>query len=117
MTRRLAGIVTLLLVLSTAAPVLACMTGAAMDQEQNACCGAMHGNCGTMTKSGCCGIELRTNLHPQLAAKTALIELDWGVIAWIAPAPTHATTLFSHEARIEHSPPGLVTAKTAFLRI
>src|SRR5215471_17887283 len=100
MMRRLAGIVALLLVLSTAAPVLACMTGAAMGHEENACCRQMHGNCGAMTKSGCCRTEVRTNVQPQLAAKTASLALHWAVIAWIAPAPflSQRTTLSSHDA-------------------
>ncbi|HEX7159073.1 MAG TPA: hypothetical protein VF214_08675 [Edaphobacter sp.] len=119
MMRRLAGIVALLLVLSTAAPVLACMTGTAMGHEENACCHQMHGNCGAMAKSGCCRTQVPSDKHPQLTAKTASIDLHWTVIAWIAsaPVPTHTMTSSSHDVPAEHSPPGLVTAKTTVLRL
>jgi hypothetical protein len=117
--RRFASIVALLLLLSAAAPVLACMTGSAMSREESACCRAMHGNCGKMEKMGCCRTEARTDQHPQIATKAQSIDLQWAVIDWLAPTiivvrtPPHS--LFSTPD--EHSPPGLLTAKITVLRI
>jgi hypothetical protein len=117
--RRFAGIVALLLLLSTAAPVLACVTGSAMSHEEHACCRAMHGNCGKMAKTGCCKTEVRTDEHPQLAAKTQSIDLQWAVIEWLTPTivAIQTTPRSSFSSPDEHSPPGLLTAKITVLRI
>jgi hypothetical protein len=115
--RRLASIVALLLLLSAAAPVLACMTDSTMSHEENACCRAMHGNCGEMAKTGCCRTELRTDEHPQIATKVPSIDIHWAVIDWLTPAVAAVQTVPSLRAPDEHSPPGLLTAKTTVLRI
>jgi hypothetical protein len=117
--RRLSSIVALLVLLSAAAPVLACMTGSAMSHEESACCQAMHGNCGKMARMGCCRTEVRTDDHPQIATKTPSIDLHWAVIDWLTPTvvavQTAPPSLF--DAPEEHSPPGLLTAKITVLRI
>jgi hypothetical protein len=117
--RRLASIVTILLLLSTAAPVLACVTGSTMSREENACCRSMHGNCREMAKMGCCRTELRTDLNPQIATKTPSIDLHWAVIDWLKPHVVNIQTRPSSwlGASDEHSPPGLITARTTVLRI
>ncbi|RSL16439.1 hypothetical protein EDE15_1954 [Edaphobacter aggregans] len=117
--RRLASIVTILLLLSTAAPVLACMTGSSMSREESACCRAMHGNCGRMAKMGCCQTEVRTDVNPQIVTKTPSVDLHWAVVDWLAPAVVDIQTITSSllGAFDEHSPPGLIAARTTVLRI
>jgi hypothetical protein len=117
--RRLASIFALLVLLSTAAPVLACMTGSTMSREENACCRAMHGNCGEMAKTGCCRTEVRTDDHPQIATKTQAVDVHWAVIDWLTPAvvAVHTVPPFFLHVPAEHSPPGLLNAKTTVLRI
>jgi hypothetical protein len=117
--RRFASIVALLLLLSTAAPVLACMTGSTMSHEERACCRAMHGNCGEMATMGCCRTEVRTDEHPQIATAAPSIELHWIVIGWVIPEFVAVKTVPSSffDIPAEHSPPGLLTAKTIVLRI
>jgi hypothetical protein len=117
--RRLASIVALLFLFYTAAPVLACMTGSAMSNEESACCRAMHGKCGEMAKTGCCRTEVRTDEHPQIATTSPSIDLHWTVIDWLTPAFVGLQAVPSSllDAPDEHSPPGLLTAKITVLRI
>jgi hypothetical protein len=117
--RRLSTIVALLLLLSVAAPVLACVTGRTMSREENACCRAMHGNCGEMAKMGCCRTTVRTDESPQLATTAPSNDLNWTVIAWLTPVSltVQAVPSSSLHAPDEHSPPGLLTAKITVLRI
>ena len=68
--RRLASIVAILLLLAAAAPVMACMTSVVMSREESAYCRAMHGQCGGMTKMGCCRMEIRTDETPQIAPRS-----------------------------------------------
>ncbi len=116
--RRLASVVALFLLLSAAAPVLACMTGAAMSHEENACCRAMHGQCGEMAKMGCCRMEVRHDL-PQLATQTTALPVQWVVASLLEPAapslPSSASLLWKFAD--EHSPPGLVAVQSTVLRI
>jgi hypothetical protein len=117
--RRFTSIVALLLLLTTAAPVLACMTGSTMSHEESACCRAMHGNCGEMVKMGCCRREIRTDDRPQIATKTQAIDVHWAVIDRLTPSvvSVHTVPPFFLHIPAEHSPPGLVNAKTTVLRI
>ena len=62
--RRLSSIAAILLLLTAAAPVMACLTSVAMSHEESACCRAMHGQCGHMEKMGCCQTEVRTDESP-----------------------------------------------------
>ncbi|HUZ94687.1 MAG TPA: hypothetical protein VMU57_07210 [Edaphobacter sp.] len=117
--RRLANIVAVLLLLFTAAPVLSCMTGSTMSHEESVCCHAMHGNCGQMAKMGCCRTELRTDEHPQIATTAPSIEFHWVAIDWPMPefVAVHIAPSSSLDSPAEHSPPGLLVAKTTVLRI
>jgi hypothetical protein len=116
--RRLDTIIALLLLLTTAAPVLACMTGSTMSHDENLCCRSMHGNCGERTKTGCCQTEVDRQ-HPQIAATVPSMDLHWAVIDWLTPAsvalqPVQASFLHTP---VQHSPPGLLTTQTTVLRI
>ncbi len=117
--RRLASFVAIFILLSAAAPLLACMTGSAMSQEESACCRAMHGNCGDMVRMGCCRAEVRSDSYPQLAAKAPVSGVQWSVTAWLAPILTPIQRLppTPLEARTEHPPPGLPFARLTVLRI
>jgi hypothetical protein len=117
--KRFAGIVALLLLLITAAPVLACMTGSTMSHEESACCRAMHGNCGQMAKMGCCRTELRTDEHPQIATTAPSIEFHPVAIDWPMPKFIAVQTApsFFLDSPAEHSPPGLLVARITVLRI
>lgn len=116
--RRLISFVAVLLLLASAAPVMACVTNLAMSQTESACCRSMHGQCGEMAKMGCC----RTVVHndsPQVATETATLAVHWAVLALANTLPTPVT--LDNPARqislAEHSPPGLLIARTTVLRI
>ncbi len=117
--RRLATFVAFFVLLTAAAPLLACMTGKAMNQEESACCRSMHGNCGGMEKMGCCKTEVETDQSPQLATVAPATDVHFAVIAWLAPLfrsnqKGHPLLFRSPD---QHSPPGLLTAHISVLRI
>jgi len=117
--RRIATLVAVLLLLSGAAPVLACVTGGAMSHNDSACCRSMHNQCGEMAKTGCCRTEIKSDQQPKLASTGPVFN----------PQPTTYELVPVDEAfgmrtqiivsRIpnEHSPPGLIVARIANLRI
>jgi hypothetical protein len=117
--RRLTGILAIFILLLTAAPLLACMTGSVMSKEETACCRAMHGKCDGMENMGCCRSEVRTDDHPQLAASAPTIDLHFAVVDWLEPFISDVQSVPPSTLRIEdaHAPPGLVIARTTVLRI
>ena len=117
--RRFATFVGIFLLLITAAPVLACVTGSDMSHQERACCRAMHGDCGEMAKTGCCQTELRADVHPQLAASAPhlclhILPVDWSVPALTAQFVSRIAVFRSPD---EHSPPGLLIATLTVLRV
>jgi len=117
--RRLASFVAILLLLASAAPVMACLTSVEMSHEESACCRAMHGQCGHMEKMGCCRTEVRTDETPQFAAASPATDVQWVCVAHLPALSTSVHFVSSNVWRApdEHSPPGLLTTKTAVLRI
>lgn len=117
--RRLASFVAILLLLLTAAPVLACATDAGLTHEERACCRAMHGDCGEMAKTGCCRTEFRADTHPQQVSVAPQIRLAQILVVWMAPVAKPAPSVPPAILRApdEHSPPGLLIAKLTVLRI
>jgi hypothetical protein len=117
--RRLASIVAILLLFTAAAPVMACVTSVVMSHEESACCQSMHGQCGEMAKMGCCRTEVRTDETPQIAATSPATDVQWVCVAHLPALPTLVHFAASTVWRVpgEHSPPGLLTAKTTVLRI
>jgi len=121
--RRFASIAALLLVLTTLAPMLACVTRAAMTREESACCKSMQAGgvsqCGQMAKMGCCRTEVRTDTTPQLASISPTIDFRPVVILALHSlgTPHPPSAIAPSQTPIEHFPPGLLTAKTAVLRI
>lgn len=117
--RRFASFVAIFLLLATVSPALACVTDRAMSHEESVCCRTMHSQCSRMMKQGCCGIELRTGERPQLLARAPHTDVHWAVVARLASIAVHdrmiALSLLKSPA--DQSPPGLLTAKIAVLRI
>lgn len=74
--RRPAGLVAILLLLATAAPVMACVTNVVMSHEESACCVAMHRQFGHMEEIGCCQTEIRTDETSLIAAFPA-VHVQW----------------------------------------
>jgi hypothetical protein len=117
--RRFASIVAILLLLTAAAPVMACLTSVVMSHEESACCRSMHGQCGQMEKMGCCRTEVRTGEAPQIAATSPATDVHWICVAHlpVLSTPVHFVASAVWLMPDEHSPPGLVTTKTTVLRI
>jgi hypothetical protein len=116
--RRLISFVAVLLLLASAAPIMACVTGLAMSHAESACCRSMHGQCGEMAKTGCCQTVVHNN-SPQVATESATLVVHWAVLAQVATLARPVT--LDNPARqmflAEHSPPGLLIAQTTVLRI
>ena len=116
--RRLLSLVAVLLLLASAAPVMACVTDLAMSPTESACCRSMHGQCGEMVKQGCCQTVVHNN-SPQLAVESATLAVHWIVIAQAARfmQPVALVNPTRQVFLDEHSPPGLLIAQTTVLRI
>jgi len=116
--RRLISLVSVLLLLASAAPVMACVTNLAMSHEESACCRSMHGQCGEMAKQGCCQTVVH-NDSPQLATELAAPAVHWTVVAEMhsLPPPVMLDNPSRQLFLAEHSPPGLLIARTTVLRI
>lgn len=72
----------MLLLLITAAPVMACVTDQQMSLSENACCKMMHGNCGEMAKTGCCRVEVKDQ-QPQVAANASVASFHLVAVAMV----------------------------------
>jgi hypothetical protein len=68
---------------------------------------------------GCCRTEVRTVEIPQIAATTPATDIQWVCVAYLPSLPTlrHLVSSTGWSMPDEHSPPGLLTAKTTVLRI
>ncbi len=116
--RRLISLVAVLLLLASAAPVMACVTNLAMSHEESACCRSMHGQCGEMAKQGCCQTVVH-NDGPQFATEVATLAVHWTVLTLVTNL-TRPVALDNPARQMflaEHSPPGLLIARTTVLRI
>lgn len=119
MVRFLATLVALIVLLSGSAPILACMTGESMSASESACCRSMHDNCGDMAKMGCCRVDAKSDSQPQVATSSPLVE---GPATIQGPTPALAVFRLAPAVSVlkmpdEHSPPGLISVRTANLRI
>ena len=116
---RLSSIVAILLLLTAAAPVMACISGATMSHEQSACCHEMHGQCGEMAKTGCCTTQAQNDDTPQIASTSPVVAIHWVVVALLPPSLLPIQVIPQGVSRIpaEYLPPGLLTAKSSVLRI
>ena len=117
--RRLLGIVALLLLISGAAPVFACVTDGATTREQSACCQGMPNNCQALAKMSCCRTDLRTDEQPQVYATGPSADHVWVVSDWLAPADISPRVVASSSPgrAWEHSPPGMLATRTTVLQI
>ena len=116
--RRFAIFIALFLLIVTAAPVLACMTGEAMTPQESACCREMHGNCGAMAKMSCCKKKIATDAHPLLKTSPPVlihfILVDFEIPFTQAIESPSLSLLTAPE---EHPPPGLLIVRITNLRI
>jgi len=117
--RRISTLVALLLLLSAAVPMLACVTGRAMTHEESACCRAMHGDCAKTEKMGCCKKEISTDGSPQFASSGPSTEIQWTVCPEFVSGSIFAQVVFPALLSVPagHSPPGMLIAATTILRI
>ena len=108
-----------MLLLSGAMPVLACVTGGALSHAESDCCREMHGQCGEMAKTGCCQVDVKSDVQPQLAS--AGVSLDAPCVALhrvvVAEAFALPAKVVVSKLPDEHSPPGLILIRIANLRI
>lgn len=111
------GVVMLMLVLMT--PVLACAATSNMTRMEHDCCRQMHGKCGDVAGQGCCRVELRTDLNqlPAHLAAAPVLSLTTIAIAHQPFSELCASAGYPYHVPDEHSPPGLLIASTAVLRI
>lgn len=117
--RRLASFIAIFILLTAAAPLLACMTGRTMSHEESACCHSMHGNCGGMEKMDCCTTEVKTDHSPQLATAPPATDVDLLIVAWLAP-PVRSSAVGPRSlfrSPDQHSPPGFLIPECSILRI
>jgi hypothetical protein len=117
--RRLISFVAVLLLLASAAPVMACVTNLAMSHAESACCRSMHGQCGEMAKQGCCQTVVH-NDSPQFATESATLAVHWTIVTQVVESLVSPVTLDNPARQMflaEHSPPGLLIAQTTVLRI
>jgi len=99
--------------------VLACVTGEALSHAESDCCREMHGQCGEMAKTGCCQVDVKSDVQPQLAGAAVSIDapllvLDGLVVAEAFELPTAVVV---SKLPNEHSPPGLILVRITNLRI
>jgi hypothetical protein len=118
MLRRLASLVTVLLLLMTAAPVMACVTEQQMSQSENACCQMMHGKCGDMAKTGCCRVEVK-DPQPQVASHASIVSFHLlaGAIVYFDLAALDMGLPARWMAPDEHSPPLPRSTRPTVLRL
>ena len=117
--RRFATFVALFLLIVTAAPMLACVTGEAMTPQESACCREMHGNCGDMVKMGCCNKKIATDAHPQLKTTNPPIVMNFTFVDFVTTftRSIEPPSLSLLKAPEEHPPPGLLIVRNTNLRI
>jgi hypothetical protein len=117
--RRLSALIAILLLVATAAPVLACAAGQPMTAQESACCRSMHGHCGGMRGMRCCQPQNHAESHPQLAAAAPPHEIRWvvctGFVYLFTPRPRLAQA--SLRAPEHHPPPATRFVETIVLRI
>lgn len=116
--RRLISFAAVLLLLASAAPVMACVTNLAMNHAESACCRSMHGKCGEMVKQGCCQTVVHNN-SPQAATESAILTVHWVVSIQVNSLTQSIAMAHSGRQMIlsEHSPPNLLISQTTVLRI
>jgi hypothetical protein len=111
--------VALILLLSGAVPVLACVAGGALSHAESDCCREMHGQCGEMAKTGCCQVDVKSDVQPQLASGAVSIDAPLVTFNRVAVAEAFGLPAAIVVSKVpdEHSPPGLILVRIANLRI
>ncbi len=100
-------------------PVLACAATPKMTRGEQDCCRQMHDKCGEMARQGCCQVGVRSDLSKLPAHAVAAPDPSLAAIAILYPllVGLPASGGCHWQLPEEHSPPGLLIAATAVLRI
>lgn len=117
--RRFSVFAILILLLSAAAPIFACVAGNGDSHAAKACCAAMHVKCGGMKSMTCCRNDGKMDEPPQIVTSGPSLVLVWTAVFWdaIVPAELPVVPIALPRIPAEHDPPGLQIARTANLRI
>ncbi len=117
--RRLTSLVALVLLLSGAVPVLACVTGGALSHAESDCCREMHGQCGEMAKTGCCQVDVKSDAQPQLVSAGVSIDAPAMILHCLGVVEAFGLppAIVVSKVPYEHSPPGLILVRITNLRI
>ncbi len=117
--RRLISFVAVVLLLSVASPVFACMTQLAMTPAERSCCAKMHGNCHEMPGHQCCQLHQHGDLPqaPVVRSNAPVLVLPPAetLIAFYPEMRSGAELLGARES--ERPPPLLTHLSTIVLRI
>jgi hypothetical protein len=117
--RRLLSLVVVVLLLTVASPVFACVTQLTMTPTEKACCARMHGHCEEMMGPCCCVVHQRGDLSQVPAARSDAPQVVFQAAE--VPAAFYAELWSAREmplARVsERPPPLLMHLSTIVLRI
>jgi hypothetical protein len=117
--RRLTSTIAVFVMILMMLPVLACSATSKMSRTERDCCEQMHGKCGDMAKQGCCQVEVHTDLTQLPSQTTIAPALPVALVAIIYPHVMElpATRGYRWHVPDDHSPPGLLIARSTVLRI
>ena len=90
-----------------------------MSPDESACCRAMHHQCGEMAKTGCCRVEVKSDVQPQLASSSPTVHFQLTAFdpLWVAAVFDPKPAVYVSMLPDEHSPPGLIVVRISNLRI
>lgn len=99
--------------------MLACVTGGALSHAESDCCREMHGQCGEMAKTGCCQVDVKSDVQPQQASAVVSIDAPLMVLERLVVAEAFElpTAVVVSKLPDQHSPPGLILVRIVNLRI
>jgi hypothetical protein len=117
--RRLTSTIAVFVMILMMLPVLACSATSNMSRTDRDCCEQMHGKCGDMARQGCCQVEVHTDLTQLPSQMTVAPVLPVALVAIIYPRMIEQPAMHGSRSRVpdDHSPPGLLIARSTVLRI
>ena len=116
--RRLTSFVAVLMLLLTAAPIMACVTEQSMTREEQACCRMMKNQCGQMempASHGCCQTDIRAAHHEAVLTQSADLHQTVGPVTQLSitdlwsPRLASANRVTQSEPSLPQSPPGSIS--------
>ena len=117
--RRLTSTVAVFVMVLMMLPVLACSATSQQSRMERDCCKQMHGKCGDMANQGCCLVEVHTDLTQLPSQMTVAPVLPVAFVAIVYPRMVRLSAADGYRWQVpdEHSPPGLLIARSTVLRI